>query len=281
MNLRKIRGIALIDEIDAHLDAHLQRDVHPELISLLPNVQFIATSHAPLFLLGMEAKFRSDGFQCREMPGSIVVTAERFSEFERSYQYFHDTVRFERHLRELYMSMNRPLVLTEGATDARHLRHALYVLGYTELLDDIEIREVGQTHAGGTRGGGKSGLDAAWNVLTRFGSQGDRAIILLYDHDAAKPDTCADNVYVRSLTKNDNNSRIGRGIENLYPEELFVDSFYTERAKTDGYGATTTIRNFDKNNFCDWICANCTDAVMLEAFEPVIQTLNEVLSDLA
>ena len=48
-----IDGTCVIDEIDAHLHADLQYDVLPTLIKLFPRIQFIVTSHSPLFALGM------------------------------------------------------------------------------------------------------------------------------------------------------------------------------------------------------------------------------------
>lgn len=43
-----IRGIVLVDELEQHLHASWQRTVVDDLRGLLPNVQFIATTHSPL-----------------------------------------------------------------------------------------------------------------------------------------------------------------------------------------------------------------------------------------
>ena len=48
-SLDKVRGIVLIDEIDVHLHCELQSKVLPSLIKHFPLVQFIVTSHSPLF----------------------------------------------------------------------------------------------------------------------------------------------------------------------------------------------------------------------------------------
>lgn len=52
IRLSDITGVVLIDEIDAHLHPSLQYEVVPQLIKLFPKVQFIVSSHSPLFLLG-------------------------------------------------------------------------------------------------------------------------------------------------------------------------------------------------------------------------------------
>lgn len=277
MSLSTIRGVALVDEIDAHLDAQLQREVLPVLISMLPKVQFIVTSHSPLFLLGMEERFGRDGFECREMPGANIITAERFTEFERSYQYFRETERHEEYLRGLYAKSQRPLVLTEGKTDVLYLKHAFDVLGHTELLENVDIVEVGRGEEGGTRGGGNKGLDNAWNILTRSWSSENRVTVLLYDHDTEKPDAEEGNVFVRSITGNPDNHKVAKGIEHLLPEELFEERFYTERQEPNGYGAVSTIREFEKIRFCEWVCEHHTNVDSFRVFDSVAETLWSVV----
>lgn len=49
-----IEGIVLIDELDLHLHASLQRGIVPRLREALPNVQWIITSHAPLILASFD-----------------------------------------------------------------------------------------------------------------------------------------------------------------------------------------------------------------------------------
>lgn len=41
-------GVVLVDEIDLHLHPHWQRDLLPTLARVLPNIQFIVTTHSPL-----------------------------------------------------------------------------------------------------------------------------------------------------------------------------------------------------------------------------------------
>lgn len=49
-----IQGIVLIDELDLHLHASLQRGIVSRLRKALPNVQWIITSHAPLILASFD-----------------------------------------------------------------------------------------------------------------------------------------------------------------------------------------------------------------------------------
>lgn len=50
----KIRGIVLIDEIDLHLHASLQRVLVPNLRKALPHVQWIVTTHSPLVVASFD-----------------------------------------------------------------------------------------------------------------------------------------------------------------------------------------------------------------------------------
>lgn len=63
IQLERIEGLVIIDEIEAHLHADLQFEVLPRLLKLFPKVQFIISTHSPLFSLGMERELGSDGIQ--------------------------------------------------------------------------------------------------------------------------------------------------------------------------------------------------------------------------
>lgn len=124
--LHEIRGVVVIDEIELHLHAQLQREVLPKLIKLFPLVQFIITSHSPLFLLGMQEEFGDDGFDIYEMPSATKISTEYFSEFENAYKYFSETKRYHEEIRKALNSKNeKPIIITEGATDWRHMKAAV------------------------------------------------------------------------------------------------------------------------------------------------------------
>jgi hypothetical protein len=50
LSLTDIHGVVMVDEIDLHLHASLQRLFIPNLRKALPNVQFIVTTHSPIML---------------------------------------------------------------------------------------------------------------------------------------------------------------------------------------------------------------------------------------
>lgn len=55
-NPRERYAIVLIDEIDAHMHPEWQQTIVQKLKTIFPNVQFIATTHSPLIIAGMEKK---------------------------------------------------------------------------------------------------------------------------------------------------------------------------------------------------------------------------------
>ena len=128
ISLEKITGIVVIDEIDLHLHSDLQRKVLPRLIKLFPKVQFIITTHSPLFLLGMRDTFSNDGYDIFEMPTGNKITAEDFSELGKAYDAITATSLHQANLRQAIQdylkSINNALIITEGSTDWKHMKRA-------------------------------------------------------------------------------------------------------------------------------------------------------------
>lgn len=137
ITLGNIAGIVVIDEIDLHLHTSLQREILPKLLKLFPKVQFIITSHAPLFLLGMDEVYGKDGYEIYQIPSAIKITSERFSEFQKAYTYLSKTEKHHAIIMEaIQEQQGDPLVITEGATDWKHMKSALnYFLNQEEFKE--------------------------------------------------------------------------------------------------------------------------------------------------
>lgn len=126
ITLDKITGIVVIDEIDLHLHTTLQRKILPKLLKLFPKVQFIISTHAPLFLLGMDEVYGKDGYEIYQMPSSIKIDSERFSEFQKAYNYLAQTeIHHTAIMKAIQENQDIPLVITEGATDWKHMKAAI------------------------------------------------------------------------------------------------------------------------------------------------------------
>ena len=147
-DLRQIKGIVLIDEIDLHLHTDLQYNALPALIKEFSNVQFIISTHSPLFILGMEKLYSDSGenISILEMPYGNLISAERFLEFKKAYEFFSNTKAFQDNILnevakqiELLKSSNKKAVLyTEGKTDIAHIQKAWDILyNYKEMPFEI------------------------------------------------------------------------------------------------------------------------------------------------
>ena len=146
IRLDQISGMVVIDEIELHLHTKLQKEVLPELIKLFPKVQFIITTHAPLFLLGMQDIFGDDGYEIYEMPTATKINVERFSEFQRAYDYFKKTETYQKDAQNAIATVSsnkKAIVVTEGATDWKHMKTAMAVLKekeeYVELFSGLDF----------------------------------------------------------------------------------------------------------------------------------------------
>ncbi len=143
LDFSQIKGIVLIDEIDAHLHSDLMRYALPELFNEFPNIQFIVTSHSPFFLLGMKEKFGSN-CQFLTMPNGIILdNVEFFSEIKNCFSLVDDTYKavlskYESILK-IEKNTNKPLIITEGKTDWKHLKTALRKLKEIGKFQDLEI----------------------------------------------------------------------------------------------------------------------------------------------
>lgn len=137
----KIDGIVLVDEIDKHLHIKIQKEILPKLIKLFPNVQFIVTSHSPFLNLGLADEADSlytifdldnNGTSCtphfndlfKEVYDMIVNENEQFAQ------------KYQTVLAEIKQA-KKPLIITEGKTDWKHLKAAMTSLNLTELNIDF------------------------------------------------------------------------------------------------------------------------------------------------
>ena len=144
IRLENITGIVVIDEIELHLHTYLQKEVLPELIKLFPKVQFIITTHAPLFLLGMEKTFGSQNYEIYEMPTATKINVECFFFFLRAYDYFRETQLYQQEIKNaIDNNTAKALIITEGSTDWKHMCAAYQALKKSgensELFENTEF----------------------------------------------------------------------------------------------------------------------------------------------
>lgn len=184
LSLGQISGIVVIDEIDLHLHIELQKEILPKLIKLFPKVQFIVTSHSPFFLNGMAKIFEQDDYIVVNMPsGKILDTYDEFEEFNKAYEVFEDLTNDYKKERDLLKAelkeSTKPIIITEGKTDWKHLKKALDRFKkegfYTDL--DIEFLEYEDNIKMGD-----SALDSMVKAFEK--TKQSRKTIFMFDRDS-------------------------------------------------------------------------------------------------
>ncbi|SDP39991.1 AAA family ATPase [Selenomonas ruminantium] len=143
MSFDAIKGIVLIDEIDLHLHSDFLKNLLPNLISMFPKIQFIVTSHSPFFLLGMKNKFKDNCNFVTLPTGTITNQLERFNEIERCYaivdENYKEVLGSLDEVREKLANISKPLIITEGKTDWKHIAHALKVFQLRGEFSDLDV----------------------------------------------------------------------------------------------------------------------------------------------
>ena len=139
--LNKIKGIVLIDEIEKHLHITLQKEVLPKLFSLFPNVQFIVSSHSPFLNMGLATEL-SDKHKIYDLDhNGISCSATENEQYEEVYKMMTDeNKRFAQlyeDLNEKITTLTKPLIITEGKTDIKHILKAKEKLNIADF--DFEV----------------------------------------------------------------------------------------------------------------------------------------------
>ncbi len=138
-----VTGIVLVDEIDKHLHIRLQSEILPKMIAMFPRIQFIVSSHSPFLGVGLEDEeavtyklYDLDSGGTPRFPQDIDLFRDVYntivSENDRYISKYND-------LREKVRNDTKPLVITEGKTDWKHIKAAMKRLGIVDL--DIEFYE--------------------------------------------------------------------------------------------------------------------------------------------
>ena len=144
VQLNQIVGIVLIDEVDMHLHIKLQKEILPELLNLFPNIQFIVSSHSPFLNMGLADTLAersqiidldNNGIACSPTNNKLYkeVYDMMIGENQRYADKYNDLV-------SKIENNSKPIIITEGKTDYRHIRNAINKLGRKNI--DVDFYEV-------------------------------------------------------------------------------------------------------------------------------------------
>ena len=279
-NAEDIRGIVVVDEIDLHLHAVHQYEILPKLMQMFPKVQFVVTTHSPLFVLGMKNIFGEDGFALYRLPQGQPIDPEEFSEFESAYQAFRETSKFSDDIRTAIENAQKPIVFVEGTTDKKYLQRAAKLLGQESILEKIEIRD----------GKGTSGLKNIWSGIGKLPPDlVTQQVVLLYDCEYEGKCENKGNMFKRKIP-HESSHPIEKGIENLFSKatlekacqhkSAFIDIAPEHKRRRRGEMITVaeewTVNEDEKTNLCNWLCENGKKEDF-QHFSKVFDLLREIL----
>ena len=178
--LEKIQGIVLVDEVEKHLHIKLQKEILPKMFKLFPNIQFIVSSHSPFFNMGLadeaiEKKqiidLDNNGIVCEPTNNDLYNEVYRMMVSEN--QRFADKYKeLENRLKDI----NKPVVITEGKTDVKHILKAKEIL----KIEDLDFETIDEE----TQPDGDKNLEALLQQLARI--KRPNKIIGIFDHDNDK-----------------------------------------------------------------------------------------------
>lgn len=278
--INEISGIVVIDEIDTHLHIDLQKRALPELIQMFPKIQFILTTHSPLFLLGMENVFGKENFEIRNMPRGNLITTERFSEFENAYNVIAETQKFEKDIINKIQESQKPILFFEGDIDITYFKKALE---FFSLNIDVHFEN----------GDGESELYKKHKYAKGLNNTNNLNLpkcIFIFDCDTNQREEKQENILKFKISEVADNP-IKKGIENLFSKQTLEKAIKEKKAFIDITEATTKIERGvkkdlpeewvvnedEKTNLCHWICENGTEEEF-ENFKPIIEKINLFLN---
>lgn len=144
-DLVSIKGIVLIDEIDMHLHISLQKDALPRLMQLFPNLQFIVTSHSPFLNMGL-ADANDGRAKIIDLDNGGIVSSPTNNEvYQEAYSMFlNERNNYAQELSKVKNMLDqatRPVVITEGKTDIKHILKAMEKLNIPRHFDVLSPAE--------------------------------------------------------------------------------------------------------------------------------------------
>lgn len=171
----------------------------------------------------------------------------------------------------------KPLVLTEGETDPIYIKTALELLGEKEILAQVDIEWVGiSIGKGKSINTGDGGLKNTRDVLLSNPKFLTRKVLLIYDCDTDKSNEDHELLKIRKIPQQ-KNRKVKKGIENLFPDYLFTEEFYLPKTKYGDYGEQNQIQEFQKMDFCKWICEQRKQADDFVDFKIIIEFIKDCL----
>lgn len=221
----QFHGVVLIDEVDKHLHIQLQKEVLPLLFNLFPNIQFIVSSHSPFLNMGLaDASLERTVIYDLDNNG-IESTATTNNVYENAYlSFLQEKNKYAEMYRQLVIEIeqnHKPLIITEGKTDAKHLKAAFYRLGITDINVDFFDPSNLQW--------GDSQLKSMLNYLCKVNQT--RRIIGMFDRDSEEyiEYASSEGLLYRDLGNNVYAFAIPLVNDSEYGDKISIEHYYSRK----------------------------------------------------
>lgn len=229
--------------------------------------QMFVVTHSPFVIHNDNRKNDKVIVLSRNMDGKIVVKDQ--AEFYKCSSI--DIVREAFNIS--FYNEGKQTIYLEGRTDEKYFNKAAEVFG---LELPFSFKWVGYIDENGQEENtGKDSLNKAYKFLV--GRNLPEINVCLFDCDTGRKESNKNNVYIRTMPTFSNVKNMKKGIENaLVLDEIDVEPFYTKHKKSGDYGDTNIIMEFDKMNFCNYICSLPQD-ILEKVFANLKEEINSLL----
>lgn len=268
-------ALILIDEPEISLHPNWQLKVLSFFKKLFTNSsgeqtsQIIISTHSPFIIHNANRNDDKVIILQKDLAGKTVIPNEA-----KFFGWSNEKLVQEAFNINHFLAENKTTVFVEGETDEKYYNKCLEVFNKTHL--PIEFKWIGRINEkGNAENTGDTALNQAKTFFTANMEQIKNKIVLFYDSDTNKPEEDIENLSIRKMNRNDENSIFKIGVENLLTVDPNFDfpSFYKQRTKTDDYGAESILRELDKTKLCSFIC----DSLDLEKQKLALKKLeNEI-----
>lgn len=177
-----------------------------------------------------------------------------------------------------YLETGKINVFLEGETDEKYYNKALDVFGIDK--DKISFKWIGRnTEKGKAENTGDSALNNAVLFFKANPSMAIAPLVMFYDCDTNKPVEDDNDLHIRTMNRNNQNTLYKKGVENLLvlPDDFEKDQFYSTKEITNDYGCFTKTQSFDKMKLCDYLCSLENDKLQ-QIFANLNKEIQQLLS---
>lgn len=259
-------GVLLLDEIDTNLHPSMVENLLRVLKEIFINrydFKIILVTHSPTTI----ALSNEDSIFTMYRQGERENRIEKTSKDEALNVLTEGYMTLDKGIKLLnQISTKEILIITEGK-NTEYLKKALEYFG-RENKNKIEII------TGAENKTGKNQLKTIFEFISIVPHYNKVFFIWDCDVDLEKFNLKEhQNTIPYAIPKNEDNKKVTKGIENLFPSDVFCDSFYQVRKDTD-YGGTFT--RFNKSKFLKYMIENGTKKDF-QNFKPLFDFINETL----